>query len=60
MYPMFNTVDSLHIGSDCTNEASCTVGNVVVVATVATIVIISAGGAVTAIATNVTLALAHS
>ena len=60
MYPLLNTVGFLHIGIDCTNQASCTAGNVVVVATVATIVIISAGGAVTAIATNVTLALAHS
>ena len=61
MYPLLNTVGFLHIGIDCTNQASCTAGNVVVVATtVTTIVIISAGDVVTAIATNVTLALAHS
>ena len=57
---MFSRMGSLHIGSDCTNEASCTVGNVVVVAPVATTVMISAGGAVTAIATNATLAPAQS
>ena len=50
----------LHIGSDCTNQASCTVGNAVVIASVATIVMISACGAVTAIATNATLAPAQS
>ena len=51
---------SLHIGSDCTNQASCTVDNVVVVAPIATTAMISAGGAVTAIATNATLAPAQS
>ena len=60
MYPLLNTVGFLHIGIDCTNQASCTAGNVVVVAATATIVMISAGGAVTAIATHATLAPAQS
>ena len=57
---MFNTVGSLHIGSDCTNQASCTVDNVVFVASVVTVALVPVGGTITAVATNTTLVLTQS
>ena len=51
---------SLHIGSNCTNEVSYTVGKVVLVASVATVALVPAGGTITAVAKNTTLVLTQS
>ena len=51
---------SLHIGSNCTNKVSYTVVKVVSMTSVAIVALVTAGGTITAVATNTTLVLTQS
>ena len=53
-------MDFLHIGVNCTNKVSHTVGKVVFVASVVTVTLVPVGSAITVGATNTTLVLTQS